>query len=245
MATFVLVHGGWHGGWCWSRVAGLLRSGGHTVFAPTLTGLGDRAHLFSGNITLTTHIDDIVRVLRWDDLQNVVLCGHSYAGFVISGVVELVPELIASLVYLDAFVPSDGESLFDAVSEQSRARHLASAGENGGLAIAPISAADFRTLEQNRAFIDSKCVPQPLGTFSEKLSLTGACDRVERKAYVRASGYPSVRFDLLYQKLSKRPDWSTYDMPSVGHDAMIDAPEAVADILQKQAAQQAGEKDTN
>ena len=238
MATFVLVHGGWHGGWCWSRVAQLLESDGHKVVAPTLAGLGDRAHLFSGDINLSTHIEDIVAVLRWNDLEKVVLCGHSYAGFVISGVVERVPELVASLVYLDAFVPNDGESLFDTVSSQSRTRHLASAGENGGIAVAPISAAQFGTLEHNRAYIDAKCVPQPIGTFSEKLSLTGARDRIDDKAYIRASGYPSERFDELYQKLSERPEWATYNLPSTGHDAMIDAPDAVASILIERAGQQ-------
>jgi pimeloyl-ACP methyl ester carboxylesterase len=111
--TFVLVHGAWHGGWCYVRVADLLRAGGHRVVTPTLTGLGERSHLFSGAITLSTHIDDIVNVLRWEDLTNVVLAGHSYGGFVISGVAERVPERIAALVFLDAFVPADGESLWD------------------------------------------------------------------------------------------------------------------------------------
>jgi len=108
MATFVLVHGAWHGGWCWKRVAALLRQAGHEVFAPTLTGLGERAHLMSNAIDLHTHIRDILGVLQWEELADVVLCGHSYGGMVISGVADRVPEKLRSLVYLDAFVPDNG-----------------------------------------------------------------------------------------------------------------------------------------
>ena len=91
-ATFVLVHGAWHGGWCYARVADILRARGHRVFTPTMTGLGERSHLASADITLSLHVTDIVNVLRWEDLRDVVLCGHSYGGLVISGVVEAVPE---------------------------------------------------------------------------------------------------------------------------------------------------------
>ncbi len=104
-STFVLVHGGWHGGWCYSRVAQRLAAAGHRVFTPTLTGLGERAHLYSRSINLTTHITDIINVIKWERLQNVVLAGHSYGGMVVTGVADAIPEKIASLVYLDAFVP--------------------------------------------------------------------------------------------------------------------------------------------
>ena len=113
MATFVLVHGAWHGGWCWKRVRPLLESRGHLVFTPTLTGLGERSHLLARETGLETHIADVVNVIRWEELSEVVLCGHSYGGMVISGVADRVPDRIRSLVYLDAFVPSDGQSLFD------------------------------------------------------------------------------------------------------------------------------------
>jgi pimeloyl-ACP methyl ester carboxylesterase len=111
VSTFVLVHGAWHGGWCWSRVVERLWARGHRVYAPSLTGLDDRVHLVSGAITLTTHID-IANIMRYDDLRDVVLCGHSYGGSVIAGVIERVPERIASAVFLDAFVPQDGDSVF-------------------------------------------------------------------------------------------------------------------------------------
>src|SRR5678815_4962567 len=112
-ATFVLVHGAWHGGWCWQRVCDRLTARGHRVFAPTLTGVGERSHLSSPTVDLSTHVFDVVNEIRWKDLENVVLVGHSYGGMVISGVAEQVASKIASIVYLDAFVPADGQSLVD------------------------------------------------------------------------------------------------------------------------------------
>src|SRR5713101_4428932 len=111
MATFVLVQGGWVGGWYWKRVTPLLSAAGHEVFAPTLTGLGERAHLAAPDIGLETHIQDVLGVLTYEDLSNVVLVGHSYGGMVITGVAERAPERLAHLVYFDAFVPTDGQAL--------------------------------------------------------------------------------------------------------------------------------------
>ncbi len=113
MATYVLVHGACHGGWCWRRVAELLRAAGHEVFAPTLTGLGDRAHLAHRGIDLDTHIQDVAAVLTYEELREVVLVGHSYAGLVITGVAERAANRLAQLVYLDAAVPRDGEAGLD------------------------------------------------------------------------------------------------------------------------------------
>src|SRR5437879_1752139 len=107
MATFVLVHGAWHGGWCWKKLTPLLRSNGHDVFTPTLTGLGERAHLANQAIDLTTHIEDVVSTLDYEDLRGVILVGHSYGGIVISGVADRIPARIGCVVYLDAFVPED------------------------------------------------------------------------------------------------------------------------------------------
>jgi pimeloyl-ACP methyl ester carboxylesterase len=111
--TFVLVHGAWSGGWCYSRAAALLRARGHAVFTPTLTGQGERAHLLSGAINLSTHIEDVLGVFRFERLSDVVLAGHSYGGMVITGVADRIADKIKTLAYLDAFVPEDGQSLFD------------------------------------------------------------------------------------------------------------------------------------
>jgi pimeloyl-ACP methyl ester carboxylesterase len=119
--TFVLVHGSSAGGWCYRRVADILEKQGHKVFAPTLTGLGERSHLMSGMITLDTHIADVVNVIRWESLDDFVLVGHSYGGWIISGAAEQVEKKIASIVFLDAFMPENGQRVLDTNSPRSRA----------------------------------------------------------------------------------------------------------------------------
>jgi pimeloyl-ACP methyl ester carboxylesterase len=113
MTTYVLVHGGHHGGWCYRRVARLLRKAGHEVYTPTLTGLGERRHLLSPDVDLEMHIRDVVGVLTFEDLHDVILVGHSYGGMVITGVADRAPDRIKELVYLDAAHPRNGESLAD------------------------------------------------------------------------------------------------------------------------------------
>ena len=107
MTTFVLIHGAWHGGWCWKKVSPILREAGHETYSPTLTGLGERSHLLSRDIDLNCHIQDVVNVLEYKGLKDVVLVGHSYAGMVITGVADRCPERLAQLVYLDAFAPQN------------------------------------------------------------------------------------------------------------------------------------------
>ena len=118
--TFLLIHGAWHGGWCWRRVADLLTARGHKVFAPTLTGLGERSHLMSTSINLDTHIADIVNVILWEDLSDICLVAHSFAGWSASGAIERVPERISFIVWLDAFKPENGQRGLDYSSEFSR-----------------------------------------------------------------------------------------------------------------------------
>jgi pimeloyl-ACP methyl ester carboxylesterase len=236
-ATFVLVHGAWHGGWCYARVAEILRARGHRVFTPTMTGLGERVHAATAHITLTTHVTDIANVLCYEDLRDVVLCGHSYGGLVISGVVEAVPERIAALVYLDAFVPENGQSLHDLVPQAQRARQLEAAAANGGF-VPPIPAANFGVNERDRAHVDALCVPQPLETLRERLMLTGARERVAHKTYLRAGTYRSTPFDAARERLTGAPGWVVDAIPS-GHDVMIDAPQELAAALTA-AAERAG-----
>ena len=119
-STFVLVHGAWHGGWCWRRVADLLTAKGHRVFTPTLTGLGERSHLMQAGINVSTHATDVVNVIKWERLANVVLCGHSYGGMVVSAVAEQALDRIGSIVFLDAFVPENGDSMADLTSQVVR-----------------------------------------------------------------------------------------------------------------------------
>jgi pimeloyl-ACP methyl ester carboxylesterase len=227
--TFVLVHGAWHGGWCWRRVADRLRSGGHAVFTPTLTGLGERSHSLRAGLALDTHITDIVNVMKWEDLHDVVLCGHSYGGFVISGVAEQMGPTIRSIVFLDAFVPRNGESVLDltgsAVQEGVR-----NALQRGDISIPPRAAAAFGVNEADRAWVDRLCVGQPIATFTDKIALTSARDRIARKSYIRAKSYPNPGFDRALGEVRSDPSWRSYEVPS-GHDVMVDMPERLAEIL--------------
>ena len=227
--TFVLVHGAWHGGWCWRRVADLLEAKGHKVYAPTLTGLGERSHLLSASVNLSTHITDIVNVFKWERLDGVVLCGHSYAGLVIAGVAEQVAPAIASIVFLDAFVPLDGDAVVALASDAVRAA-LRDGQQKGEIGIAPRPAEAFGVNERDRAWVDSQCTPQPIGAFTEKIALTGAYNRVPRKTFVRAASYVNPGFDQAQARVKGDPSWRTYDAPC-GHDVMVDAPEWLAQML--------------
>ena len=232
--TFVLVHGAWHGGWCWQRVADRLRTGGHAVFTPTLTGLGERAHLLSPGIGLDTHIADVVNAMTWEGLDDVVLCGHSYGGFVISGVAEKMGSAIRSLVFLDAFMPRDGEAVQDLTSAAVRDT-IAAAVHRGDLGIPPRPAEAFGVNPADRAWVDRLCVPQPIATFTDRIRLTGAVDRVARKTYVRAGSYANPGFDRALEAIKSDPSWRTYAV-ACGHDVMVDAPERLCEILLEAAA---------
>ena len=151
--TFVLVHGAWRGGWCWRRVADRLRGGGHDVFTPTLAGLGERSHLVRAGIDLKTHIADVVNVMTWEGLSDVVLCGHSYGGFVISGVAEAMAPAIRSIVFLDAFVPGNGDTVHDLTAPAVR-EAVGAAMQRGDLVIPPRPAAAFGVNAADRAWVD-------------------------------------------------------------------------------------------
>jgi pimeloyl-ACP methyl ester carboxylesterase len=225
----VLVHGAWHGGWCWRRVADLLEKKGHKVFAPTMTGLGERSHLLSKDINLATHVTDIVNVIKWENLANIVLVGHSYGGSVISGVAEQAHDKIGSIVFLDAFVPQSGDSLAGSASQPVR-EAIAAVVQKGEIAMKPVPAAVFRVNEKDRAWVDAMCTPHPVATLTDKITVTGARDKIAKRAYIRAKGYPSVPFDAAHDKLKTTAGWKVYELPS-GHDAMVDLPDQLAEIL--------------
>ncbi len=231
--TFLLVHGAWHGGWCWRRVAALLTGRGHNVFAPTLTGLGERSHLMNADIKLATHVADVVNVITWEQLSDVVLVGHSYAGFVISGVAERAPSALASIVFLDAFVPGSGDRLVDLTAPATR-EAIEAAAKKGDITVPPRPAAFFHVNEKDQAWVDALCTPHPLATMVDEAALTGARERIARKAYIRAKAYPNPGFDAAYAKLASDPSWRRYELPC-GHDVMVDMPERLAEILEEVA----------
>jgi pimeloyl-ACP methyl ester carboxylesterase len=226
---FVLVHGAWHGGWCWRRVADRLAAKGHKVFAPTMTGLGERSHLLDDKIGLATHIADIVNLIKWERLADVVLVGHSYGGFIITGVAERMLPSIASLVFLDAHVPENGQSLADLSSPLVR-DSIAEATQKGEIAVKPVPASVFRVNETDAAWVDALCTPHPRAAMTDKLAVAGARDRVGKKTYIRAKGYASERYDGFQSRLSANPGWRVHEL-ACGHDAMVDMPAELTDLL--------------
>ena len=135
--TYVIVHGAWGGGWDWKQVDSVLTASGNKVYRPTLTGLGERVHLLTPSVDLSTHVTDIVNVIRYENLHDVVLVGHSYGGMVISGVVDRIPDRIRRVVYVDAVVPEDGESLVTAARGtrmEAGMQSLLNAAKNGAIA---------------------------------------------------------------------------------------------------------------
>ena len=227
--TFVLVHGAWHGGWCWRRVSDLLERKGHKVFSPTLTGVGERSHLMSKDIILDTHIADIVNVLKWEDLRDICLVAHSYGGWPVSGAIEQTLERISSIVYLDAFMPEDGQRGFDFASEFSR-KALLAAVEKGEPGRPAPKAEAFHVNEKDRPWVDSKLTPQPNGVALQPIKLTGAREKVAKKTYIRAPVYPQPAFDKALAAKKADPSWRTYEVDG-GHDVMVDRPERLVEIL--------------
>jgi len=190
MASFVLVHGAWHGSWCWKRVRKGLQAQGHEIFTPTLTGVAERSHLLSPAVNLETHILDIVNLIHWEELTDLVLCGHSYGGCVISGVADRMPERIRSLVYLDAFVPEDGDNQLQHLPEMLATRLLEGAKNVGeGWKVPPIPAAVFNVNAADREWVDRQCTLHPLATMQQRLRLTGGLQKIKNITFILAIGW--------------------------------------------------------
>jgi pimeloyl-ACP methyl ester carboxylesterase len=230
MATFVLVHGAWHGSWCWARIRRAIIDQGHQVFTPTLTGVGERSHLLSRNIDLQVHIDDVANLIRWEALDTVILCGHSYGGCVVSGVADAMPDRIAALVYLDAFLLDDGETLHDLLPDEQREMQLSLANEYGeGWRVPPIPAEIFNVNARDREWVDRQCTPQPLATFQQKLRLSRGRSPIARTHYIYASGWDGTPFTASYQRAKGR-GFTTSEI-ACGHDVMLDNPVALVSEL--------------
>jgi len=224
MATFVLVHGAWRGSWCWKRVRRALQQQGHEVFTPTLTGLGERSHLLSETLDLQTHTLDVLNLIQWEELNDFVLCGHSYGGMVISGVADRVPERIRSLVFLDAFVPEDGERVADFAP-------ISGGGLIDGWKSVPISAEAFGVNLADRAWVDRQCTVHPVACFQQAVQLTGGIARVKHISYVYATGWAGYEslFYRFYDKAKSR-GWKTSEV-DCGHDVMLDQANALTTLL--------------
>jgi len=224
MATYVLVHGAWHGSWCWKRVRAALTAQGHGVFTPTLTGVGERSHLLSRDINLDTHIADVVNLIRWEELSDIILCGHSYGGCVIRGAANQMADRIKALVYLDAFLPENGQSLHDCLPAEQRQAQIDGAGSAGdGWKAPPISAEAFGVNAKDRDWVNRQCTVQSLATFQQPVTLSGAIDRIKTVAYILATGWQGSPFGVFYDKAAAK-GWRVSKM-DCGHDVMLDRPE--------------------
>ena len=230
-ATIVIVHGAWVGGWRWRHVADVLIDRGHHVFTPTLTGLGERAHLTSPAVCLSMHALDVANVIKYERLENVLLVGHSYGGMAISAAAELVAEgVIQSIMYMDAFLPEDGECLNDLVPGPP---HLPPQAE--GYLVPPPrrNAVGFNTHMDAaaRAVYEELRTPQSVYCFTEKARLKGARERIPQKTYVLATGYENDTFTKFAERLRKRQGWRVEEMPYT-HDIQHVAVQETADMIQ-------------
>jgi pimeloyl-ACP methyl ester carboxylesterase len=200
LSTFVVAHGAWGAGWVWKKMHPLMNARGHRLITPTLTGLGERAHLARPDIDLDTHIADILGVLEFEDLASVNLIGHSYGGMIATGVADRARRRIAQLIYLDAFVPNDGESAFDLLPEATRAQRQA--GTSGGADGWQMSPGPMPpdTPAEDRAWCESRRVPQPVKTFEQKLKTQGGPLTLPRHYIYCKRNPPDDRFRRFYER---------------------------------------------
>ena len=232
MATYLLVHGGWHGGWYWRRVTSILREAGHEVFTPTLTGLGERAHLLSPEIDLDTHIRDIMGVLKYEDLHDLILVGHSYAGMIITAIAEQAPERLAHLVYLDAFIPKNGESLIDVIGPDFAATfHEMVQGEGEGWRLPPLPLELLGISEEaDKLWMTPKLTDQPFKAFSQSVRLRdeAAASRISR-TFIYCNNPAIGPYDRFAEQ-ARQEGWR-YREIATGHIPMVTAPRQTADLL--------------
>lgn len=229
--TYVLLHGAWHGAWCWQRVTPTLQAAGHSVYTPTQTGLGERSHLLNANVNLETFTQDLMNVLLWEDLHEVILVGHSFAGNAITAVADRMPERIRHLVYLDALIPESGKSVFSLLPAgvvQSR-RDLALK-TSGGLTIPAPSPDKLGVFDEaDAAWVQAKCTPHPIATYEDALIFQNPPGNGLPTTYIAVTPYyapTSTSRD--YAKA--RNDW-TYVEIEAGHDAMVTSPKALNEVL--------------
>lgn len=237
MAVYVLVHGAWHGGWCWQRVAPLLRAAGHVVFTPTLTGLGERSHLRTRDITLDTYLQDIENVLFYEDLTEVILVGHSFGGTVITGVAERVGARLAQLVYLDAEAPRDGESDAGCLPSGTVEYVLQRANERGdGWLFTPSPVATMGVTDAaDQAWADARLVGQPVATLTQPVYYGAVVESLPRH-FIACRPYEALLSEIR-ERVQRDPGWRYWEIDG-DHDVMLTNPHGLAHLLIKIAAQE-------
>lgn len=231
--TFVLLHGAWHGGWCWEHVAHSLRARGHRVTCPTQTGVGERAHLISDTLTLETFGQDLMNHLIYEDLTGVTLVGHSFGGNALSIAAERMPERIANLIYLDCTIFAGGMRLIDTMSPGAlRERVKAFQASPDGIAIAAPPAQVFGVLDPAlQAWTEARLTPHPISTLVSALPIAGRPGNGLPARYIACT-------DPLYHPHERVGEWSdmlgcSAEQIATGHDAMVTAPDALVEMLDR------------
>jgi pimeloyl-ACP methyl ester carboxylesterase len=239
VATYVLVHGGAHGGWCYQPVARLLRANGHDVYCPTLTGLGERSHLVRPDIDLDMHITDVVNVLQYEDLRDVILAGHSYGGMVITGVADRALDRVGQLVYLDAALPVSGESLVDvAPGPMLAAREESRVVDGTELALFPGGSSDVHygvTDPALGAWMKDKLTPHPWRCFDQPLILEHE-DAVRKIPRTIVNCIPTLALGFQVHRERLFDADRVWEIDT-GHDLMLTEPDQVAEMLGRLAVE--------
>jgi pimeloyl-ACP methyl ester carboxylesterase len=238
MAEFVLVHGAWHGGWCWRRVVQGLAGSGHRAYAPTLTGLGERAHLLSSTITLETHIADVMGLIEAEELQDVVLAVHSYAGMLGTAVADRMASRIKRLVYVDAVVPRPGESWGSTHASTTRAARIAAAEASADYSFPPPDPAVFGLDGPDCEWVRRRQTPHPGHTYTAPLDFDPARVGSIARTFVNCTAPALATIDAIRPRVVDPGFWGGHWLPgasvvelATGHDPMISAPAALCELL--------------
>jgi pimeloyl-ACP methyl ester carboxylesterase len=228
MALFVVAHGAWSAGWAWKKMHPLMADHGHRLVTPTYTGLGERGHLARPDIDLETHIADVVAVLEFEDLTRVNLIGHSYGGMVATGVADRARGRVAQLIYLDAFAPDDGESLYDLLPPESRAQRQAAVREGWQTPPGPMPP---DTAPDDVAWCTPRRLPQPAKTLEQKLTLRNGPLTLPRHYIYCSRRPPDDRFRRFYER-AQRVGWGAHVLDA-SHNPHITCPQALADLFDR------------
>lgn len=220
MTDFVLVHGSWHGAWCWKKILPDLWSAGHRAFAVTLTGTGERAHQLSPGITLRTHIDDASAVIEAEELEHAIVVGHSYGGMVITALADRMPERIARLVYLDAIVPLPGESWSSTHSEQTKAQRRQAIAATG--CISPPDPAVYGLSGEDAQWVARRQTPQPGGVYDDPLHYDLARVSALPRTFIDCHEPALAAIAVSRERVREQAGWQIQEL-ATGHDAMISA----------------------
>ena len=235
-APFVLVHGAWHGGWCWERVTPYLEAAGHKVYTPTLAGMAERAAQLSASINLDTHAQDVIHVLERNDLRNAILVGHSYAGMVIPLVADRAGPRLKRLIFLDALLLDNNQSFKRSVPPEAWAARMKAAHEKGrGIGFPPFPAAAFGISDKaDQAWVDSKLTLHPVSTYEQPMVLRHPFGNGIDKVYVDCTNPQMAPVNASRNKARAQAGWK-YDAIATGHDAMVTAPRELAALFLRYA----------